>query len=68
MTCVRRCGDNCKKSHRRINIYSGYVNKNFDTLGKEFVFYGGLNDADNKIVTQEYVPGEKYDAVLVLRK
>lgn len=68
MTCVRRCDDKCKKSHRRIHIYSGYVNKNFDELGKEFTFYGGINGTDNKIVTKEYVPGEKYDAVLVLKK
>ena len=67
-TCIRKCDEYCKKSNRRINIYSGYVNKNFDALGKEFVFYGGLNDTDNKIITKDYVLGEKYDAVLVLKK
>jgi len=67
LTCNRNCIDRCKKSHRRINVYLGYVNKNFNELIKRFTFYGGIENSE-QIKIENYVPGKKYDAVLVYKK
>lgn len=64
--CKRNCVDNSIKSHRRIKIYQGYINKNYEHLNMTFRFYGGL-DADSQIIIEDYIPEKKYDAVLVLR-
>jgi len=67
--CRRRCAEGeCKKAHRRINIYRGYVDANLSILQKEYVFYGGRNDIDGQIVIEDYRKGIKYDAILVLKK
>lgn len=65
--CDKKCIDFCKKADRRINLYSKYVNKNFEELNKEYKFYGGVLNAENKIVVEEYVPNKKYKSVLVIK-
>jgi hypothetical protein len=65
--CRRACVNFCKKSDRRINIYRGYVNKNFEGLKNDFIFYGGNTSVDGEIVMEEYVRYEKYDSVFVVK-
>jgi hypothetical protein len=56
LTCKKRCtGAECKNMHRRINIYRNYVDKNFDSLSKEYLFLGGVINTDNQTLTEEYV-------------
>lgn len=67
LTCNRKCIDNCKKSHRRINVYQGFVNKNFDDLKNTFNFYGGI-ESDIQITIEDYIINKRYDVVLVTKK
>jgi hypothetical protein len=65
-TCNRKCGAaECKKAHRRINIYRNYVDKHFDSLTKEYIFSGSLTSFENQLVTEDYVKGKKYLTVLL---
>jgi hypothetical protein len=67
--CKRRCPETeCKNSHRRINIYRSYLDKNYDALIQDYIFYGGQISADNQIVIENYQKGKKYDSVLLLKK
>lgn len=66
--CIRSCLDTCRKSHRRINIYCGYVNKNFDVLKHDFNFYGGVDRGDSHILIEDYDIRKKYQAVFVTKK
>jgi hypothetical protein len=67
-TCSRKCGGmSCKKSHRRINIYRGFVDKNYESLAKEYSFLGG-EDLGNQNLIEPYQKHKKYNAVWVMRK
>lgn len=68
INCKRNCSGNCRKANRRIKIYCNYVNKNFEELDREYSFYGGFINDENKIVIENYVREKKYKAVLVLKK
>lgn len=66
--CSRKCNEgDCKKAHRRINIYRNFVDKNFEHLDKEYIFWGG-EDLDNQNFIEPYKKGKKYNSVLVMRK
>jgi len=66
--CGRKCGDgDCKKAHRRINIYRSFVDKHFDDLSEEYLFMGG-ECIDNENIIEPYRKGKKYNAVFVMRK
>jgi hypothetical protein len=69
LTCKKKCIEGrCRSSHRRINIYQSYVDKNYDTFELEYQFYGGKRNTDTHIVIEDYAKGKKYDSVLLLRK
>lgn len=68
LTCSRKCGNaDCKKAHRRINIYRNFVNKHYEQLCQEYIFKGG-EDIDNHNIIEAYQIGKKYNSVLVMRK
>ncbi|WP_316812884.1 DUF6934 family protein [Pedobacter heparinus] len=68
LNCKRNCDDDvCKKSNRRINIYTGYVNKRFEELIKDFTFYGGIELDDTGPLVEDYIPGKKYNSVMVVK-
>jgi hypothetical protein len=68
LSCKKKCGDICKNINRRMNIYRGYVDKNFKELNKEYVFHGGDFDINNQSVTEEYRVGERYSTVFLMKK
>jgi hypothetical protein len=52
--CRRRCAEGeCKKAHRRINIYRRYVETDYSILEEEYTFFGGRNGIDGQIVIEE---------------
>ena len=65
--CNRKCADKCKKLNRRINIYTGYVNKNLDALRKEYVLKGTLYTT-NRMLIVEYEMNKKYSSVFLRKK
>jgi len=68
--CEKKCGDKCRKAGRRIGLYTGYVNKNFDNLSQEYMFYGGNPDEENPKNTnlESYAKNKKYTSVFVFKK
>ena len=63
-TCKKKCAENeCRNSHRRINIYRSYVDKNYEALEVDYIFYGGKNIVENQTFIEKYQKGEKYDSV-----
>jgi hypothetical protein len=67
-TCTRKCDESqCKKSHRRINIYRGYVDKNYEQLTKDYDFFGG-EDINNQNLMEPYERYKKYNGVWVMKK
>lgn len=66
--CKRRCAKGvCKKAHRRINIYTGFINKNFTQLNRSYRFYGGKWDGNQEFI-EPYSIDSRYKTVLVVRK
>jgi len=69
LTCKKRCPlAECRNAHRRINIYRNYVNKNFDSLTKEYIFYGGIINIDNQLLKVEYNKENNYRIVLLKKR
>jgi len=66
-TCTKGCIDICKKQDGRINAYNNFVNKNYDKLSKEYIFYGGIKTNEG-VAVEEFVKRKKYDAILVVKK
>jgi hypothetical protein len=67
LTCIRKCETVCKKMHRRINIYAGYVNKNYETLKQEYTFYSGVINTDNEMDLIDYIPGVRHQSIVVMK-
>ncbi|GGH75305.1 hypothetical protein HNQ91_004625 [Filimonas zeae] len=67
LVCVKRCGSRCKNYNRRISVYQGYVNKNFELLSTDYQFFGGFRTG-KQATMEPYVPFRKYDVVLLLSK
>lgn len=65
-TCKKKCVHICKNAHRRIKIYRYFVDKNFDELCMDFIFFGS-NSQDSKGLVQ-YIPYRDYDRILVYKK
>lgn len=63
----RKCLNNniCKKKDQRIKTYRYYIDKNFESLSEEYLFYG-KNKSDSSF--SEYVPFVEYDDILVYKK
>lgn len=58
----------CRKQNRRIKVYSGYVNKNWDELNVNYTFPGGNFSEFGIVNTELYSTDSKYNSVFVLRK
>ena len=69
IACKKKCPPTeCRNAHRRINIYRNYVNKNYDTLTKEYQFFGGSITVENQIFIEDYVKWKDYTSVLLRKK
>jgi hypothetical protein len=64
-SCSKNCFKTCKNKNRRMRAYTYFLNKNFKELSKDYIFFG-LEEATKMFV--EYVPKNKYIAVLVYKK
>jgi hypothetical protein len=68
VNCSRKCNDNdCKKSHRRIIVYRGFLDKNFEVLSEKYTFKGGQGFEDHNLI-EGYGKHQKYNAVFVSKK
>ncbi|CAG5069750.1 hypothetical protein DYBT9623_02487 [Dyadobacter sp. CECT 9623] len=67
-TCLKNCKTSCRKSNQRISIYRNFVEKHFLTLSQDYWFLGGFRGLRYQIITEIYIPGRKYDAILMFRK
>ena len=67
--CRKKCiAPDCKNANRRINIYKKYVNKNFNQLSEDYIFWGVLKDNENKAIIEEYQVINNYSSVLFIKK
>lgn len=64
-SCVKNCSTKCRNVNRRIRTYSYFVNKNFDNLSEDYVFFGQAWDNDS---FTDYCVGENYKAIMVYKK
>lgn len=65
-TCKKKCIEHCKNYQRRIKTYRYYVDKNFDELSEEYIFFGRNISKANTFV--QYIPKHEYDDLLVYKK
>jgi hypothetical protein len=69
LTCIKKCSENeCKNSHRRINLYRSYVDQNYDMLVKEYAFLGGQKGVYSHRDVENYQRGRKYNSVFLMKK
>lgn len=61
--CSKNCDKECKNFNRRIKTYKYFVDRNFNKLSKEYIFFGYL---DGDFV--QYVPDNEYIGILVSKK
>lgn len=64
--CRKKCVEKCKNHQRRIKTYRYYVDKNFDELCKDFIFFGRNKNKQSTFV--QYIPNQDYDDILVYKK
>ena len=64
-SCSKNCVGICKNKNRRMRTYTYFLNKNFKELSKDYTFFGLVETT--KVFVQ-YVPKNKYIAVLVYQK
>lgn len=65
-SCEKKCNDICKKFQRRIKTYRYYVDKNFEALCQDFIFFGRNRSKENTFV--QYIPMQQYDDILIYKK
>lgn len=65
-SCKKKCVDHCKNYQRRIKTYRYYVDKNFDELSIDYIFFGRNKSKANTFV--QYIPANHYDDILVYKK
>lgn len=63
-TCTQNCRHKCLKFGRRMAIYRNFVNKYLDTWADEYDFWGGMRNAQGKIVLEKYRKGREYNAIM----
>lgn len=68
LICKKKCVDECKNYNRRINVYRGYVDKNYLELIAEYQFLGGIKNNEEGIIVEPYERYKKYDSVFLFRK
>ncbi|TLV00909.1 DUF6934 family protein [Dyadobacter luticola] len=67
-TCLKNCNLTCRRSNQRISVYRSYVEKNFENLSSTYWFLGGFAENPQSIITELYIPGRIYDAILLFKK
>ena len=67
-TCTKKCNDECRNFNRRVNIYRGYVDKNYEQLNNEYQFFGGIKDEQQQTFLEPYVCRKQYDSVFLFKK
>jgi hypothetical protein len=67
-TCMRNCMSACRKANQRIGLYRNYVEKHYDGLTLYYWFLGGFINVNENIVTERYIPGRRYDVILLFKK
>lgn len=65
-TCTKKCVEHCKNYQRRIKTYRYYVDKNFEDLSIDYIFFGRNKSKANTFV--QYIPNHEYDDILVYKK
>jgi hypothetical protein len=67
-TCRRKnCNSICRKKHQRIRTYCSYVSREYDSLLKEFEFYGGIQTRDGTVI-ERFMKNALYESVLLIKK
>jgi len=67
-TCIKKCHLSCRKFNQRVTIYRNFVEKHFFELSYTYWFLGGyINDTLN-LITEKYIAGKEYDAILMFKK
>ena len=64
--CKKKCVETCKLENRRIKTYRYFVDKNFEELSKEYIFFGKNRKVENAFV--QYIPYKEYHDILVYKK
>gem|GEM_PF-1703983 len=64
--CNKNCEDACKNANRRIQLYSKYVNRNYEKLQLKYEFFGGLR-TEQGILLLPYDKSKQYDAILLFK-
>ena len=64
--CKKKCIDYCKNYQRRIKTYRYFVDKNFEQLSLDYIFFGRDKSKANTFV--QYIPNLEYDDILVYKK
>ncbi len=67
LNCKKKCVDECKKYNRRINIYRGYIDKNYEDLIIDYQFLGGVKDEEQLTILEPYERYKKYDSVFLFQ-
>lgn len=67
--CTKKCTEGkCRKFNQRLRIYKSYVDKNYEELIKQYIFYGGYVDDLNNTYLEEYIKHKEYINVVVEKK
>jgi hypothetical protein len=66
LTCKKKCESNCKNYQRRIKTYRYYVDKNFEELSQDYIFFGRNKTKSDSFV--QYIPKQDYQDILVYKK
>lgn len=52
LECKKKYVDECKNYNRRINIYLGYIDKNYNDLSTHYQFLGGINNEEQQTILE----------------
>lgn len=66
LTCKKKCESNCKNYQRRIKTYRYFVDKNFEELSQDYIFFGRIKAKSDSFV--QYIPKHEYEDILVYKK
>ena len=64
-SCTKNCDEVCKNYNRRIKTYQYYLNKNYELLKDEYMFFG-LKAGQSEVGS--YHPENDYVGILVFKK
>ncbi|GAA3940625.1 hypothetical protein GO495_09730 [Chitinophaga oryziterrae] len=67
LSCKKKCTDKCRNEGRRIALYCRFVDRNYSTLSKEYIFEGGF-EYEGEILIEAYEIGKAYSMILVYKR